>query len=70
MNTDGNLRKMLTVGPLVAVFVTLALTLLVVASARAATESFTTSGTWIWTAPAGVTNITVECWGGGGGGGG
>jgi hypothetical protein len=41
-----------------------------VASARAATESFTTSGTWIWTAPAGVTNITVECWGGGGGGGG
>jgi len=30
-------------------------------------ETFTTSGTWI--APAGVTSITVECWGGGGGGG-
>src|SRR5438874_1005904 len=30
--------------------------------------SFTANGTW--TAPAGLTSITVECWGGGGGGGG
>ena len=30
------------------------------------TETYTTSGTWI--CPAGVTSITVECWGGGGGG--
>ncbi len=29
--------------------------------------TFTTSGTW--TCPAGVTSVTVECWGGGGGGG-
>lgn len=33
-----------------------------------AVENFTTSTTW--TAPAGVTSVTVECWGGGGGGGG
>lgn len=32
------------------------------------TETFT-SGTTSWTVPAGVTYITVECWGGGGGGG-
>ncbi|HPF00186.1 MAG TPA: hypothetical protein PKY63_05930, partial [Bacteroidales bacterium] len=32
------------------------------------TTTFTTSGTW--TCPAGVTSVTVECWGGGGGGGG
>ncbi len=36
--------------------------------ARAATEAFTTSGTW--TAPAGITSVDVEVWGGGGGGGG
>lgn len=30
-------------------------------------ETFTSSTTW--TAPAGVTTVTVECWGGGGGGG-
>ena len=30
------------------------------------TDPFTTSGTW--TCPAGVTSVTVECWGGGGGG--
>jgi len=29
-------------------------------------ETFTTSGTWV--APAGVTSVTVEAWGGGGGG--
>ncbi|MBI2356956.1 hypothetical protein HYV12_02825 [Candidatus Dojkabacteria bacterium] len=34
----------------------------------AATETFTTSGTW--TAPTGVTTVTVEVWGGGGAGGG
>ena len=32
------------------------------------TQTFTSSGSW--TAPAGVTSVTVECWGGGGGGGG
>ncbi len=32
------------------------------------TATITTSGSW--TAPAGITLITVECWGGGGGGGG
>src|SRR5205809_2118880 len=31
-------------------------------------QTFSTSGTW--TCPAGVTSITVECWGGGGAGGG
>jgi hypothetical protein len=30
------------------------------------TQQFTASGTW--TAPVGVTSVTVECWGGGGGG--
>lgn len=33
-----------------------------------ATQTFTANGTWI--CPAGVTTITVQCWGGGGGGGG
>ena len=32
------------------------------------TQSFTTAGSWI--CPAGVSSITVECWGGGGSGGG
>lgn len=32
------------------------------------TDAFTTSGTW--TCPAGVTSVSVECWGGGGAGGG
>lgn len=32
------------------------------------TQSFTTTGSWI--CPAGVTSISVECWGGGGAGGG
>jgi acetyl esterase/lipase len=32
------------------------------------TTNFTSSGTW--TCPAGVTTLTVQCWGGGGGGGG
>jgi len=32
--------------------------------------SFNNSGTFNWTVPAGVTQITVEVWGGGGGGGG
>ena len=32
------------------------------------TQTFTSSGSW--QAPAGVTQVTVECWGGGGGGGG
>lgn len=33
------------------------------------TETFTTAGTFNWTAPAGVTSVTIECWGAGGGGG-
>lgn len=32
------------------------------------TQTFTATGSW--TAPAGVTSVTVKCWGGGGGGGG
>lgn len=36
--------------------------------AAALTDTFTSSGTW--TAPAGVTSVTVEAWGGGGAGGG
>ena len=38
--------------------------------AQAATVSFTTAGTSTWNAPAGVTSVTVEAWGGGGAGGG
>ena len=37
-------------------------------NAGATTDSFTASGTW--TAPTGVTSVTVEAWGGGGAGGG
>lgn len=33
-------------------------------------ESFTVPGTYTWTAPAGVTSVQCECWGGGGAGGG
>jgi hypothetical protein len=32
-------------------------------------ETFTTTGAGTWTKPAGVTSVTVECWGGGGAGG-
>ena len=32
--------------------------------------TITTVGTTVWTCPAGVTSVTVQCWGGGGGGGG
>lgn len=32
------------------------------------TQTFTANGTWV--CPAGVTSVTVQCWGGGGGGGG
>ena len=32
-------------------------------------DSYSTAGTYTWTAPAGVTSVTVECWGAGGGGG-
>ena len=34
------------------------------------TDVFSTPGTTNWTVPAGVSSITVECWGGGGAGGG
>ncbi len=36
---------------------------------QAETRSFTTPGSTTWTAPAGVTEVTVEAWGGGGRGG-
>ena len=39
-----------------------------ISSQQAASEIFATSGTW--TAPAGITGVSVECWGAGGGGGG
>ena len=39
-----------------------------VSSQQAASQVFATSGTW--TAPAGITGVSVECWGAGGGGGG
>lgn len=42
--------------------------LLSVFSVQAATDVYNASGTW--TAPAGVTSVTVEAWGGGGAGGG
>jgi MSHA biogenesis protein MshQ len=54
-------------GGVVALFIAL---LLGVFSAQAATDVFNTSGTYSWTAPAGVTSVTVEAWGGGGAGGG
>ena len=38
-------------------------------AAAATTDTFTTAGTNTWTAPTGVTSITVEVWGGGGRGG-
>jgi hypothetical protein len=34
-----------------------------------AQDTYTTAGTYSWTCPAGVTSITVQCWGGGGAGG-
>jgi len=33
------------------------------------TQTFSTAGQTTWTAPMGVTSITIECWGGGGSGG-
>ncbi|TLM62289.1 MAG: CxxxxCH/CxxCH domain-containing protein [Deltaproteobacteria bacterium] len=38
-------------------------------SAEAGTQNYTTAGTFSWTAPAGVTSVTVQAWGGGGAGG-
>jgi hypothetical protein len=52
--------------PLLLVLLSLALP----SAVRATTVTFTSSGTTNWVAPAGVTTITVECWGAGGGGGG
>ena len=34
------------------------------------TQSFTTAGAQTWTAPIGVSSVSIECWGGGGAGGG
>ncbi|MDD2735492.1 MAG: CxxxxCH/CxxCH domain-containing protein [Desulfuromonadaceae bacterium] len=39
------------------------------AKALAATDTYSTAGTFTWVAPAGVTSVTVQAWGGGGGGG-
>lgn len=53
-----------------AILITLlALAALPVSPARAATDTYSTAGTFTWTAPAGVTSVTVEVWGGGGRGG-
>jgi hypothetical protein len=51
----------------------LALAMLVVgigsALGQARTSTFSTAGTTVWLCPAGVTSVTVKCYGGGGGGG-
>lgn len=44
--------------------------LMFLSGVQAATDSFTAPGSSTWTAPAGVTSVTVEAWGGGGAGGG
>ncbi|MFN8384345.1 MAG: sortase [Anaerolineales bacterium] len=49
--------------------VVLALGAMPVSPAYAATDTYSTPGTFTWTAPAGVTSVTVQAWGGGGGGG-
>jgi hypothetical protein len=36
---------------------------------QAQSSTFSTAGTTVWLCPAGVTSITVKCWGAGGGGG-
>src|ERR1035441_2608639 len=38
--------------------------------ARADVQTYSSPGTYTWTAPAGVTSVQVECWGPGGNGGG
>jgi hypothetical protein len=52
-----------------SLIVMLALTALPAPTASAATDTFETAGTFTWTAPAGVTSVTVSVWGGGGKGG-
>jgi hypothetical protein len=54
--------------PLVLTFLCIVLT--VISGWGQTTESFLTAGTSSWTAPAGITGVTVEAWGGGGAGGG
>ncbi len=39
-------------------------------SATSTIETFTTSGSGTWVCPAGVTSVTIQCWGAGGSGGG
>jgi subtilisin-like proprotein convertase family protein len=53
---------------MVSAFILIVSILLFQSSTAQTTTSFTGSGTF--TVPAGVTNVTVECWGGGGAGGG
>jgi len=38
-------------------------------SSAQTTQTFTSAGSFTWTAPIGVASISVECYGGGGGGG-
>src|ERR1035437_7659720 len=38
--------------------------------ANGQTSTYNVAGTYTFTAPCGVTSVTVQCWGGGGGGGG
>ena len=56
--------------PITALLVACLLSVLAAAPAAHAGSDTFTSGSGTWTAPDGVTSITVECWGGGGGGGG
>ncbi|MFN8466045.1 MAG: MBG domain-containing protein [Caldilineaceae bacterium] len=64
-------RSKVSARPLSAVVVACLLAVFIAAPAGAvdAAPTFIAPGTSSWTVPAGVTSISIECWGGGGGGG-